>query len=268
MNTWKFTDLEFDLLWTDLGEVCLPRPLCFTSRIAKLSEFERERNHARESLRQRLDPAFDEVLTALYRPDIRIEVLGWDGADYTRVAGNVRILATRRAGRGFLVTQLPGETVYHSRGFVVTECPAVELGSMVAQALPQAEPGRRADIPLPAALAPGRNLDYGYRLSKVRDSFEVSAADRAAHFLSEPTTAVGTIDIIQARSVFGPRGTTRYRLRWRDAADDGRYLIDDRDPPVAAGADQRRLSAEINVRIARIVHAIKDERVSLDSAGG
>lgn len=258
-HTWRFTDLEFVVLWEDFGEPGPPRPFSFTSRTPLLDDYRDEKAEVRAALRASSTPAMREMLADLYRPDIRVRVLGFDGRDYTNVANNVRLMAARRADRGYLVTQWPGETVGHSGGFTVTECAAVELADVVVRALPEADPGKRADIVL-ADENEGLDLDYDYGASSVRDSFEASVHDRSAEFLSAPAERFGFIDVLQAHSIFGPRGMTRHRLKWRDLVDDGRYVIDDGHPPVAMAADKRRVVSVINARIAEVVRAIKDER--------
>ncbi|MFE7741441.1 ESX secretion-associated protein EspG [Nocardia sp. NPDC057455] len=258
-HTWKFTDLEFVVLWEDFGEVGLPRPFSFTSRTPLWDDYLAEKARTRAALLASSTPARKEMLDDLYRPDIRLRVLGFDGRDYTNVANNVRLMAARRADRGYLVTQLPGETVGHSGGFAVTECAALELADAVVRALPEADSGKRADIVL-ADENEDQDLDYGYGASAVHDSFQGSVHDRSADFRSAPAERFGFIDVIQAHSMFGPRGMTRHRLKWRDLVDDGRYLIDDGHPPVATAADGRRLVSMINARIAEVVRAIKDER--------
>ncbi|MGK8511922.1 ESX secretion-associated protein EspG [Nocardia asiatica] len=258
-HTWKFTDLEFVVLWEDFGEAGVPRPFSFTSRTPLWDDYLVEQAQTRAALLASSTPARKEMLDDLYRPDIRIRVIAFDGRDHTNVANNVRLMAARRADRGYLVTQLPGETVGHSGGFVVTECAAVELADVVVRALPEAEPGKRADIVL-AAETEDEHLDYDYGASVVRDSFEGSVHDRSTEFLTAPAVRFGFIDVIQAQSIFGPRGMTRHRLKWRDLEGDGRYVIDDRHPPVATAADKRRLVSVINTRVAEVVRAIKDER--------
>ncbi|BDU02465.1 hypothetical protein IFM12276_54930 [Nocardia sputorum] len=258
-HTWKFTDLEFLVLWEDFGEVGVPRPFSFTSRTPLWNDYLVEKSQTRAALLASSTPARKEMLEDLHRPDIRLRVLAFDGRDYTNVANNVRLMAARRADRGYLVTQLPGETVGHSGGFTVTECAAVELADVVVRALPEVESGKRADIVL-ADEDEDAELDYEYGASAVRDSFQGSVHDRSADFRSAATERFGFIDVLQAHSIFGPRGMTRHRLKWRDLVDDGRYVIDDGHPPVATAADGRRMVSVINARIAEVVRAIKDER--------
>jgi EspG family len=141
------------------------------------------------------------------------------------------------------------------------------LADTVAAAMPEAKPGRQSDLVLPGGEAPvlpgqraAEGVDYSFGESAVTDSFDDAVTDRAQRFLDTAPECTGTIEIVQGRSIFGPRGMTRHRLEWRDLADDGRYVIDDQHPPVATAVDTTKLVAMINTRIAAIVRAIKDER--------
>lgn len=258
-RTWKFTDLEFYALWFDAEGVGLPWPFYFTTDIADGDKFHAVKHDALLRVRQSLRGSFDEALEAIVHPDLLIATNGWDARTPRQPDTLVRLLAVRRGDRGYLVTQLPGETYCHAGGFTVAECDAVALAAAVVEALPKTDPGRLAEITLHASDRDDE-LDYSFGRSAVHDSFADSIAERAELFLTAPTHSRGTIDVVQGRSRFGPRGVIKYRLDWRDLADDGRYAIDDRNPPVAVPVDGKRLISMINVKVAAIVRAIKDER--------
>ncbi|WP_406236318.1 ESX secretion-associated protein EspG [Nocardia sp. NBC_01009] len=260
IRTWKFTDLEFYALWFAEEGEGLPWPFYFTTTVPRHDEFERQKAEASSAVRHRLGRSFDDPLAAIVRPDVWVAVSGWDGREPRTPAALLRMLAVRRGDRGYLVAAQPGVTYWDSSGFTVTECDAVALADTVVDAMPKADPGRLSDIALPAQ--PGSDdMDYSYGASAVHDSFADSFAERAQRFLDTPTPSIGVIDIVQGRSLFGPRGITRYRIGWRDLEEDGRYVIDDQNPPLAVAADRKRMILMINTRIAAIVRAIKDERI-------
>ncbi|MFI5777158.1 ESX secretion-associated protein EspG [Nocardia sp. NPDC051570] len=258
-RTWKLSGFEFYILWRDATGERLPWPFFYTNRMPTEVEFERLRSEARARLRNTLDPDFGHVMAALTEPDLWIAVNGWDDRNPEGPQGLVRLFAARRDDRGYLVTQWTGETYYDAAGFTIVEGDAVALADAVAAALPEERPGRLPDVMLPERDG-SAELDYSVGLSTVHDSFDETVAERAGHFLDAVAACTGSIDIVQGRSVFGPRGLTRHRLHWRDLVDDGRYLIDDQHPPVATSADRRRTTALINARVAEVVRAIKDER--------
>ncbi|MEV0293221.1 ESX secretion-associated protein EspG [Nocardia sp. NPDC050710] len=259
-QTWEFTDLEFVVLWEGLKLGGLPFPFYFTTDIDDIDVYESRKIAAKEALRARLGWSFDEVLTALAEPDLKVVVNGRDGRIPRKPEGLIRLLAVRRGNSGYLLSSLPGKTYWSSGGFTVTECDPLRLADVVVAALPERESGRRSETVLPSTEG-SEDLDYDYGQSTVHDSFADSYAERADSFLKAPATSLGTIDIVQGRSVFGPRGITQHRIGWRDLEEDGRYLIDDQNPPVASGIDRKRLIAAINTRVVAVVRAIKDERV-------
>ncbi|MBF6171405.1 ESX secretion-associated protein EspG [Nocardia blacklockiae] len=258
-RTWNFSGFEFYVLWRDTTGQRLPWPFFYTNRMQTEDEFEALRLRARERLNHTLDAYFGEVLTALTDPDLWLAVNGWDGHAPDRPDGLVRLYAARRGENGYVVTQTTGETYWDAASFTVTEGDAVSLAAAVVAALPEEKPGRQSDLVLPAEENTDE-LDYSYGRSAVHDSFDDTVTDRARRFLDTTPVCRGTIDIVQGRSIYGPRGLTRHRLQWRDLPDDGRYLIDDRHPPVVRAADDRQLTSAINTRIVEVVRAIKDER--------
>ncbi|WP_227998545.1 ESX secretion-associated protein EspG [Nocardia australiensis] len=256
-GTWTFGDLEFKVMWEILEEDFLPWPLVFTSRTALWEDYLQEKAEVKDRLRRTLDPALREVLEAMQFPDIRLVVYGWDDRDGLNPDFCLRVLGVRRADRGLVVKQRCGETIWHSAGFEVTECGALELGERIVSALPPAAAGRMADVVL-LTEADG-DLDYTFGDSAVRDSFADSVVHRSEAFLGKSAASIGTIEIIQGHSVFGPRGITKHVIGWRDLQDDGRYAIEDQYPKVAVPADHKRMTTMVNTRIAAVIRAIKDE---------
>ncbi|MEV6323018.1 ESX secretion-associated protein EspG [Nocardia sp. NPDC051787] len=257
-RTWKFSDIEFFVLWESHAKDALPSPLVFTSRTPLLDDFELEKSSTRDALRNKVDRSFGEVLETLAAPDIRITVDGWDGTDGDDPKKCVRLLAARRGDAGYVVKQLPGETIWHSGGFEVTECAAVGLADAVVAQMPEAAAGKLAEVVL--ATDSGSDMDYAFGESAVEDSFDDTVAYRSDKFLKTEATTIGTIAVVQGSSVFGPRGVTRREILWRDVVDDGRYASTPSLPSVAVGADAARLTAMINTEVATVVRAIKDER--------
>ncbi|WP_378733887.1 ESX secretion-associated protein EspG [Nocardia brasiliensis] len=257
-RTWTLTDLEFLVLWEGVRQDFLPAPLTFTSRTPGYRDFLREKAETRDRLRHNGE-SLDHIFAMLMNPDIAIQVRGHNGRCCADPASSIRMLAVRAGEQGCLVTQLPGETVRHSAGFTVTSCAALALADTVAAALPTVAAGTRANVEL-LTQPEYDEMDYRYRESIVHNVAGGSTWERSTEFLRHPAALVGTIDVVQGRSLFGPRGITRSRLQWRDLEDDGRYVIADQWTPIAEPACAQRLTALINVRIAEVVRAIKDER--------
>ncbi|MGY4102269.1 ESX secretion-associated protein EspG [Nocardia sp. R16R-3T] len=261
-RTWTFTDLEFVVLWERIHDDFLPLPLSFATNLRTWAELDRAKAEAGDRLLRTRERTFDGVLEAIARADIRIAVSGSDGADPANPAGSIRIYATRKADRGYVVRQSPGETIWHSAGFTITEVDALDLAEAVVRQLPHVDAGKMSGIVLDSdAPADNDGMDYSFGRSIVLDSFEDSVGRRAEHFLALPTSTVGMLEISQGSSRYGPRGMVRRRLKWRDVVADGRYVINAGSPPVASGADAKRFVAMVNTEIATVIRVIKDERV-------
>ncbi|MEU7766889.1 ESX secretion-associated protein EspG [Nocardia sp. NPDC049190] len=242
-RTWDLTDIEFAAAWAAAGEDQLPRPLLYTSRTELLEDSERELRQAAAHVRVVHGAELDSVLAALGRPDIRVIVHGRSPGDPDNPKGQIRLHACRLRGTGYLVTQLPGETVWHSGGYTIDQIDALDLAAAVVASLPAVGPGRHHDVVLPDG-----DVDHG----------DVIRA-RARRFLALPAAMTGSVTVVQGHSVFGPRGISSRTVRWRDLADDGRYVVTGK-PPAATGTDARRMAAAINNAIAHVVTAIHEER--------
>jgi hypothetical protein len=257
-RTWKFTDLEFVVAWETFQADLLPAPFVFTSRTPLYDDYQREKRDLRAQLGTTLDHNLARVMDVVARPEIRVELHGW-GSDSEDAASQIRLLAVRRAGDGYLLEQLPGETAWHSGGYTITECAPVELANVLLAELPEVAAGKLGDIVL-TKQTQGADLDYSYGRSFINDSFDDTVERQTDQFVRAPSTGEGIIHIEQGMSRFGPRGITRRRLCWRDLEDDGRYAITTSIPPAAVAADTKRLTALLNSNIADVVKAIKDER--------
>ena len=256
--TWEFTGDEFDALWTGIEEEYMPDPFIHTGAPGDADEAEFVRKDAWARIRRRWGHELDEIIDVLTHPDIRIVVRGYGGGEkLIDPAYSVRMLAVSKGELGYLVRQRPGETLYHAEGFVVTRHSALSLGEVIADHLPEAEAGRGRDIRLDE---PGDDqFDRTYGRSLVQH-YDDDSAVQTQTFQQAPLDRDGFIDIEQGWSRFGPRGILRLRLGWRDLTDDGRYVIVPGTPPVAVGADRRRVVSLINSQIAEVVRAIRDDR--------
>ncbi|MET8872177.1 ESX secretion-associated protein EspG [Nocardia sp. NPDC004604] len=257
---WQCGDLEFLERWrARTGERFPPPPLTFRTSIVSPDELNRQRAQARERARKFPDPVLDEVIDSIALPDIRVtaHALGADPLDTSRC---LRILATRRGGYGYIVTQCLGESIWHTTGYTITEFPATTLADVVVGHLPKVERGRHAEIDLSPVVSPD-DIDHSYRRPVATDSVDDYSSDteRARAFVAAPVDSRGLIEIEQGISKFGPRGRIRLRLGWRDLVGDGRYALLDDTPPLAVAVDVSRLTALINSRIITVIETIKDE---------
>ncbi|MFF0635506.1 ESX secretion-associated protein EspG [Nocardia sp. NPDC004151] len=256
----RFEDLEFVVLWEQATGDAMPAPFLYTSRTPMYYDYLREKRAVFERLQRDWTKRLDLLSDAIAEPDLSITVNGFDGRDPSRADGRVRIRALRRGTYGFVIEQLPGETFLHSGGFTVTECDPVALADLVVAALPQVGGGSHSEVMLQAPGEPDSSHDE-YRRSLIEDNLEDPIGLRAKRFLSAPMECMGTIEVVQGFSKYGPRGITSRQMDWRDVEDDGRYFIGgDELPFMAVPADSKRMVTAINSRVAAVVQAIREER--------
>lgn len=257
---WSFPDLEFVVRWQRLREDSLPHPFVFTTDIAYEDDFQRARVRMLDRVLAEPDPALDAALADIARPDIVLRVRGVDGHDPANPAASIRLLAARRESRGYLLTQLPGRTVDHSAGFTLTECDAVRLADLVADALPAAAAGRGGAFTLPDEGA-SDPADEWEVTSRLWDGYDETPEVRARRFVNTTPERVGVIEIAQGISRFGPKGRSVRWLQWRDLPGDGRHVVTAGPPVTVAAADRQGVIAAINTELITVVRAIKDERL-------
>ncbi|MGW5386492.1 ESX secretion-associated protein EspG [Nocardia sp. NPDC003963] len=259
-RSWQFSDLEFVAIWETLRDVFLPAPFVFTARPHPHLDYERQKRDAGEVAWARVGDGFRTVLDAVARPDIRVMMRGFDGRRPTDPKDSLRVLAARRGHEGYLLTQLPGETIDHSGGYTVSECDPLSIAEAIVDELPAQDAGKISEVVLTQADNWRDEVDRSVGTSPVWAAAEEPVWHRSEEFLRLPVASIGLIEISQGNSRFGPRGRLAVVVGWRDVIGDGRYGIADGSPLRAVPADRRRMIALINEPIAKVVRAIKDER--------
>ena len=256
--TWNLTDAELVVGWDTLFAERLPSPLCALLPQHYAEERTREAVRIWADLQDRYDGSLHDALARVARADVRVVAHAVDPLHPEDSEARVRVLGARQGSVGVLIRQLPGESMWHSGGFVITMGDAERLAGAVAGALPMRDPGRLPNTPMvkPPDLS---DTDHWYGRSEIYDSYP-ELEQRSTAFLSHPVSALGSIETSQGTSVFGPRGITTRRIYWRDLVDDGRYAIPDTADPVAVGADPHRMAALIAADIAAVLQTLEDER--------
>lgn len=250
---WSFTDLEFLLLCDSTGRGNIPDPFTFTSRIELAEAYEAERKRVLAELRDRDDPELWALADAVARPDVSLAIRAWDERDYADPEQQIRVHAVRSRARGYVITQRPGETVFHSGGYDVVECDPHAVADEALGCLPYANAGRAAAIPLADPDPDSGPGDDGYGHGPgIGD--EVEEDDRGPVFLATPATRTGDLVVYQGRSKFGPRGRVGMALDWRDLPEDGRYVIRSTGSGrMATGMGTKGMVEWVNEQIAEIL---------------
>ncbi|MFJ1458168.1 ESX secretion-associated protein EspG [Nocardia sp. N2S4-5] len=221
MTRWTFTDLEFKVLCDEHRHGNLPAPFVFTSRTPRLDDYEREKADTRRLLRARADGEFEAMAAAIAAPEVFVVAHAWNDQEFDNPERRIRVHAVRHGARGYLLTQRPGETLWHSGGFTVEECDPRALGEVVIGQLPRTGPGVQPDLVVHAA-APAPGYEPAGSMVSDDDEPEDDDSARSAAFFGIPATATGIVKVLQGRSKFGPRGRAESGVLWRDLPGDGR----------------------------------------------
>ncbi|WP_459545881.1 ESX secretion-associated protein EspG [Nocardia sp. X0981] len=265
IRTWNFDYLEFAVRWNGLTGESLPEPLVITTNFGSNHDYLRECRRIAAAVAVDDDPELDTVFTALTQPDIVLAVFGLTAPD-TGDEQAIRIYATSSGDRCFVVDQRPGESIYHAAGFTLSEHDSINWVSDIVARLPARGPGQQVMVPLPDPDEPhagAEKMDYSYGRSDFRDTFDDQDTEDHSEFLGKPLAGVGSIDIVQGRSVFGPAGQGRRALGWRDIAGDGRYTIAYRSPYVARATDTASFVTRLAEEVEEIQLLVDDERRSV-----
>lgn len=253
-RTWHLTDIELIVLWDRLFKDRLPAPLFALYRGANADDWARMAAATWDGVRE--DGELHDALGRVGRSEVRVSVRAVDPRRPEAADGPIRMLGGRQGAVATLIRQSPGETIWHSGGFIVDTGAAERLAGAVAGALPTRDPGRLPDTPLLTVVG---GVDHHYRRSPTRAGC-LDAERRSAAWLDRPAERVGEIEISLGSSIFGPRGVTPYRIAWRDLVDDGRYAVGDAAAPVATAVDRGRLADLISADITKVLQTLEDER--------
>ncbi|WP_067695735.1 ESX secretion-associated protein EspG [Nocardia jejuensis] len=249
---WEFTDVEFKVLCNRYLDEWVPVPLAYTSRTRYLDDYERELADVEAQLGDRLDSSIGAVFETIRNPEVFVISSGWCDSDTDNPEKRFRAHGARRGRRAVMVTQKPGETVYHSGGFTLTECDPEDLPGLLVAQLPAAEAARGSAVPI--VVEPPERDPYEVKQSMAFDSFDDSSETRSLAFLSKPAEWTGFVRVLQGRSIYGPRGVMETTMLWRDLPDDGRYLIELDEPEMrAVGVSASKLADRIQYRVERVL---------------
>ncbi|NUS42321.1 MAG: hypothetical protein HOQ24_01290 [Mycobacteriaceae bacterium] len=266
-RTWQFDDFEFHVRWGDRTGEDLPVPLVITTRIQEHEAILAQARRVRADLAARPDAEIDAMFTAITKPDVVVVGWGLDSRDIEKPQAHIRVRASRTGDRAFVITQQPGETMWHAAGFTVEERNPSALAAAVVAALPETNPGRLGTVALPGP-ATEQSMDFTYREHRFQDRKQDSSSARTNALLTGQRGMVGRIEIAQGHSEFGPSGRMERRIHWADMVDDGRYIVNEADPGRAQALDAAALIALVNDQIEEVLLVLRDERRSLPPIPG
>lgn len=238
MPEWRFTGLEFELLWSAYGRDRLPYPLRYRPEPMDFRDLRRLREAAVTTLTGMYAVELERALDILLEPDVRIELTGIDHTDPARL---VRFHGAIRATAGTALTQEPGPAPDTGADIVLRYGRATQLPAAAVAALPARPPGSQPPIRL------ARNDIRTDRDRPVRATD--GAIARLDRIFARPRRALGEVTVFPGPAL-DARPTPGDGFWWMDY-DDGRYLVRTGDPVEAAPLSAKAMVAEIERRAVR-----------------
>lgn len=208
-SRWSLSAEQFAAAWFGTGLDRLPFPFRFTSRFPGLHEYQQYQQRFREELARQERIPLARTITALARPDWRIELFGCDN---TRDGIELRAIGgATRSGVGVIAQQ---DQAPDGGRVQLRRCRAEQLANELVRLLPDAAAGNTGEKsfllddlndarPDPFGNAPAGAVKEKYR-----------------RFWRQSCTTRGMISVL-----LGPRNAEPLRtgrLRWIDTTD-GRY---------------------------------------------
>ncbi|GAB2638457.1 ESX secretion-associated protein EspG [Prescottella soli] len=241
--SWRFTGLEFEVLWTRLGRDRLPYPMRFRPVADTEDDLDRQRRAAAASCLPRMTDSLDRHLAVLAEPDVRIEVAGFAGTEH---GTRIRMHAGIRGASGTLALQLSGPDADSGSDVLVHGMDPAQIPNAIAAALPVVPAGSRPAVRFRRTdLQPGTGpLLVSAGSTRIRDD--------AMGLLRRPRAGIGEITAF-AGSAYDSRPTTDgIGLHWLDFDGDGRYCLRETTDVVVTPASGPHLAVEISRLVAGI----------------
>ncbi|MFC8046233.1 ESX secretion-associated protein EspG [Nocardia sp. NPDC057353] len=238
MPEWRFTGLEFELLWNAYGRDRLPYPLRYRPEPMDFRDLRQLREAAVTTLTDMYAVELERALDVLLEPDVRIEVTGLDHTDPARL---VRFHGAIRANAGTALTQEPGPAPDTGADIVLRYGQAKQVPAAAVAALPARRPGTQPSIHLP-------RVDIRTDRDRPLRSPDGAIA-RLDRVFARPRQALGEVAVFPG-SALDARPTPGDGFWWMDY-DDGRYLVRTGDPIEAAPLGADAMVAEIERRAVR-----------------
>ncbi|QCQ92359.1 ESX secretion-associated protein EspG [Rhodococcus sp. SGAir0479] len=241
-DRWRFTGLEFQVLWRHLGLDRLPYPLRYRPAAETQDELDRRRREAATSALARVTDTLYLQLAVLAEPTVRVEVFGFTGAQRTPV----RMHAGIGGGRGVLAVQVPGPDTDTGGDVVLHAAGASRIPDAIAAALPAVPPGAMAPLRFRRS-----DLQAG-RGTVLAPAGATGIRHDALALLKRPRTGLGEITAF-AGAAYDSRPTDDgVALHWMDYADDGRYTFREATDIAVTPASETQLAADIRQLVALV----------------
>lgn len=261
----RLTSLELVVLWELMSNDSLPFPLTHTPTHKYEDDYLQAKRDTAARLKRemaaRLSGQLPEDALQLWKaavnPDIVIWAAGETPGDETDKSAVTRVVGLRREGYAIVLVQQPGDSIATGGDIDVYQTDVVGLAGAVIGQLPRVGRGKHPEVPiLPAEPGPA---DYVYGASQVINSND-RPRQQSDRWRNAKTTQLGELKVEPGSGAHWIQDRRGYLVRWRDLADDGRYLIEPKPNPVAIAVDDNAFAAFVNQRVVELVRRIREDR--------
>ncbi|MGV9822657.1 ESX secretion-associated protein EspG [Nocardia xishanensis] len=251
VTRWRFSALEFRVLWESTGRDVLPYPLGHRWQDTGVPEdFRRAWQVAAMAVWTHMDDNLLRALDVLLRPEARVEVAGFRGL---RREHRIRAHAGVHYQHGAIVTQRPGVDHDHGGEVELAFLTAEQVAPAVIGALPKCPPGKGNSLSIDV-----RDL-AGPRGVKT-DPWRRSPKDDFDRFFDRPTTCIAHVAVYPLGSVDNRHIVGRQDFQVNDFEGDGRYISFGEDKVVAKPAPEQALINTVQQRINHLVEGVRNGR--------
>ncbi|MFC9897062.1 ESX secretion-associated protein EspG [Nocardia sp. NPDC127579] len=255
------TSLELAVLWELMSNDKLPFPLAHWPTHQYEDDYIRAKKETAERLLAYLPEDAEQLWEAAVNPDIVIWAAGESPDDETDMSAVTRVVGLRREGYAVVLVQEPGESIERGGDIDVYETDIPGLARAVIEHLPKVGRGTQGEVPIVSKRAD--RMEYGYGSSRVLAPSQSTTHQRSDAWRGAKATQIGELKVEPGGGAHWIQDRRGYLMRWRDLADDGRYLIEPRPNPIAIPVDDRAFERIVNQYVAELVRRIRENRPAI-----
>ncbi|WP_330253956.1 ESX secretion-associated protein EspG [Nocardia sp. NBC_00565] len=245
---WRFTALEFRVLWESTGRDVLPYPLRHRSTEVFQEDSDRLRRAAAEVVVPQLDEDLVRAVEVLLAPEARVEVAGFHGPRNER---KIRAHGGVHFQHGALAIQEPGLDHEHGGAVDLLFLSADDLVPAVVDVLPECPVGQGKPMQVPI-----EELEKPPPV--VRDAWRPTVREEFDKFFRRPTTATVHVGVYPLGSVDNRHTKGRKDFQITDFENDGRYVSFGSRTVIVKPTDRQRITATLREMIGRTVEDVRN----------
>ncbi|WP_109529899.1 MULTISPECIES: ESX secretion-associated protein EspG [Nocardia] len=248
LRRWRFTALEFRVLWESTGRDVLPYPLQHRSTERFQEDSDRLRRAAAQTVVPQMDDDLVRAVEVLLNPEARVEVAGFRGGTDRR---KIRAHGGSHFQHAAVAVQAPG--IDHDRGADVDLLllDAEDLAPAVLTAIPDCRAGQSKPMQVPV-----EELEKPPPV--VRDAWRPTVREEFDRFFARRTTATTHIGVYPLGSVDNRHIGGRKDFQITDFEDDGRYVSFGSRVVTVKPTDRQRITATLREMISRTVTEVRN----------